>query len=279
MPKPILSYTYDKNDTTLLELVQRHVGAVETTADTISFMMNNKATLNEEIVAQLNALSSTHKILSHGVGLSIGSYSGYSEAYLALMDELYQEVPLYWHSEHLGYTTVDGENINVMLPVNRNDECLAMICKRVEQIQKRYPIPFLLENIAHLLPDYNCIYSEAEFLNAIIRNTGCGLILDVYNIACDVHNFGFNMDDFLAKLNLDAVKEIHLANGSIYKDKMMDIHSRAVSEDVLQKTKEIIPSLKNLEFVTYELMPEAIPSMGYVAIEQELIRIKNTLEL
>jgi uncharacterized protein (UPF0276 family) len=279
MPKPVLSYTYDSNDPKLLQTVLPYIGAIETTADTISLMLNDEVILNAEIVAQLKEEAQSKKILVHGVGLSIGSYNGYSQAYIALMDELYQEVPLYWHSEHLGYTTVNGENINVMLPINRNEECLSMICDRVEKIQKRYPIPFLLENIAHLLPDYNSTYSEAGFLNAIIRNTGCGLILDIYNIACDVHNFGFKIDEFLAELNLDAVKEIHLANGSIYKGKMMDIHSRAVSDEVLEKTKEILPSLKNLEVVTYELMPEAVPSMGYENIEKELIRIKSRLEL
>ena len=80
---------------------------------------------------------------------------------------------------------VDGENLGTMLALPKTRQALDMICERVEMIQARYRLPFLLENIVHILPDYPGDYSEAGFLNAISEQTDCSLLLDVYNLECD----------------------------------------------------------------------------------------------
>jgi uncharacterized protein len=276
---PSICFTYDNYDPLLLEAILPHVDFIETTPDSISMIQpDNSVVLHPKILDQLKQVANSKKIVAHGVGMSIGTFEGLSTDYVKLLDELVDNVELYWHSEHLGYTTINGECINVMLPVNRNKENLQLICERIYFLQERYKMPFLIENIAHLLPDYDSQYSDAEFLNEITKQTGCGLILDMYNIYCDAYNYQFNIDAFLKELNLDSVREIHLANGSIYKDRMMDIHSNAVDDAVLQLTRDILPNIKNLEIITFELLPEAVPTMGYQAIQNELIRIKSLLQ-
>lgn len=101
-----------------------------------------------------------------------------------------------------------------MLALPRTDEVIDMICKRIEIIQKRYQTPFLLENVISMLPPSECNYSEAGFLNKITGLTGCGLVLDVYNLECDQYNFKLDIDAFLEELNLNSVCEIHLAGGN-----------------------------------------------------------------
>jgi uncharacterized protein (UPF0276 family) len=59
---------------------------------------------------------------------------------------------------------------------------LGLICERVRLILERYRVPFLLEHVIHLLPDAPSDFTPAAFLNAITMRTGCGLILDVYNL-------------------------------------------------------------------------------------------------
>ncbi len=276
---PSICFTYDSYDPLLLETILPYVDFIETTPDSISMIEpDNSVVLHPKIIDQLKQVATSKKIVAHGVGLSIGTFDGFSTDYIKLLDSLVEKVELYWHSEHLGYTMINGESINVMLPVNRNKENLQLICERIHFLQERYKIPFLIENIAHLLPDYDSQYGNAGFLNEITKQTGCGLILDMYNIYCDGYNYQFNIDAFLKELRLESVREIHLANGSIYKDRMMDIHSNAVDDKVLQLTKDILPKIKNLEIITFELLPEAVPAMGYQAIQNELIRIKSLLQ-
>ncbi len=275
---PSICFTYDNYDPILLETILPYVDFIETTPDSISMIQaDDTVILQPKIIAQLKEVASSKKIVAHGVGMSIGTFDGFSKDYIKLLDSLVEQVDIYWHSEHLGYTMINGEFINVMLPINRNKENLQLICERIDYLQDRYKVPFLIENIAHLLPDYDSQYSDAAFLNEITKQTGCGLILDMYNIYCDAYNYKFNIASFLEELHLDAVKEIHLANGSIYKDRMMDIHSNAVDENVLKLTKEVLPKAKNVEIVTFELLSEAVPVMGYQAIQDELIRIKNSI--
>ena len=65
-----------------------------------------------------------------------------------------------------------------------------------------------------MLPDPDGDYDEAGFLNELCKRTGCGLVLDVYNLECDAHNHGLDIDRFLGVLQLGAVHELHVAGGT-----------------------------------------------------------------
>ena len=62
-----------------------------------------------------------------------------------------------------------------------------------------------------MLPDPDGDYDEAGFLNELCKRTGCGLVLDVYNLECDEHNHGLDIDRFLGALELGAVHELDVA--------------------------------------------------------------------
>ena len=104
-------------------------------------------------------------LIAHGVGLSIGSFDSWNDAYLALIDELFERFDLAWHSDHLACTMVAGENVGTMLGLPRTDETLDRVCERVRRLQSATPHLFLLEHIVHMLPDAPAEYSHAAFLN------------------------------------------------------------------------------------------------------------------
>ena len=221
---PMLATTYEGGDVLLLERLLERAGYIEITPDTIARRTAGGCELRPEALAELESIGGRARILVHGVGLSIGSYGGYSEDYLRLVDQLFSRFDIAWHSEHLAYTTVGGENLGTMLAMPRTGEALDMICRRVCAIQKRYPAPFLLENVVHLLPDAPGEYSDAQFLNRIASQTGCGLILDVYNMECDALNYGFDVDAFLSELKFEKVRELHLAGGTSNAGLQLDVH-------------------------------------------------------
>ena len=201
---PGLGTTYEGHDPALLDTILPLVDYVETTPDSITHVVNGRAVLHEPSVRELEAAAARVHLLLHGIGLSIGSYEGWSERYLGFLDQLMARLPVAWHSEHLGYTRVDGENIGTMLALPRTEEMLDLVCERVRRIQQRYDKTFLLENIIHMLPEYPGDYTAAGFLNALVARTGCGLILDIYNLECDAHNHGFDVDAFLSELGSHA---------------------------------------------------------------------------
>ncbi len=241
-------------------------------------MQDRGVAIDPGCLAELKSIGDAARVLVHGIGLSIGSHSGWSEAYLRLIDELLDEVDVAWHSEHLGYTIVDGENIGTMLTMPKTTEALELLSDRIAALQERYRLPFLIENVIHMLPDCEGDYCDAAFLNALVERTGCGLLLDVYNLECDAHNHGFDIDAFLDELDLTKVREVHVACGSEYRGFLLDAHSRTTRESTIDLARRVVERAGgSVQAVTYELLREAVPMLGHDAIVEELRRLRVAL--
>lgn len=275
---PALATTYEGGDAQFLSKILPCVDYLEVTPDSIAELRGDRPSLHRETIADLQRATDHVQILAHGVGLSIGSYNGCPETYLALLDQMFDALPLAWHSEHLAYTAVDGQNLGTMLTLPKTRQALDLVCQRVERIQERYPAEFLLENVVHLLPDYPGEYSEAGFLNQLCQRTGCGLILDAYNLECDAANHGWAIEPFLQELDLRHVKEIHLAGGVVHKGFRLDVHSRLVADSTIALARSVIERAgAGVRVVTYELLREAVSVLGHDAIVAELRRLSAAL--
>jgi uncharacterized protein len=275
--KPALATTYEGADPLLLNRVLPVTGCLEVTPDSLAEMAGDTPYFPESRLSELEHIANSRDILIHGVGLSIGSYDGVSETYLRMLEQLFERVPVRWHSEHLGYVRVNGQHLGTMLALPKTKEMLDIICERVLMLHDRYQVPFLLENVAHPLPDYPGDYSEAAFLNELTRRTGCGLILDIYNLECDAYNHSFPIDAFLDELDLQPVRELHLAGGVIHRGFKLDVHSRTVADSTIALARRVLARAPHVEAVTYELLAEAIHKLGSEAIGQELERLAQAL--
>jgi hypothetical protein len=275
---PHLGATYEGGDAALLKRLVEVADYLEVTPDSIAIGQHADTRLRPQVLDELRAAADSGVgIVAHGVGLSIGSASGWNEHYLRLLDELFQALPVRWHSEHLGYSMVDGEALGTILALPRTEEALELVCGRVTALQERYPAPFLLENVAHLLPDADGEYDEAEFLNELCLRTGCGLILDLYNLECDAHNYGFDIGGFLAALDFAAVRELHVAGGVELKGMRLDVHSRESGASTLELAARAAAAAPNLWGATYEFLPEAVPALGHDAIVSEIGRLAKAV--
>lgn len=259
-------------DADLLERVLPLAGTIEIAPDTIA---TRPGALDDDALDLLGEVARYARLTVHGVGLSIGSVDGWNDDYFGLLDTLFARLPIAWHSEHLGYTTVAGASLGTMLVLPRIEESLDLLCPRIETLQRRYGVPFLLEHVVNLLPEHpEADYSPAGFLNEIARRTGCGLLLDVYNLQCDAHNGALDIDRFLGELAFEAVREIHVANGVERDGLMLDIHSRRTRPDTRTLLDSVLGRAANAEAVIFEVVPEAVPSLGHDQIVEELAELR-----
>jgi uncharacterized protein len=272
--KPGFAVTYEAHDRELLEQLVPLVDYLEVTLDSIAISEGGRVFLDPVVLSELQSVAGQVRFIVHGIGLSIASHDGYSEAYLRLVDEFLEKVPAAWHSEHLGYTMVDGENLGTMLAVPKTQQMLEIICERVETIQSRYALPFLIENIVHLLPDYPGDYSEAAFLNALCEQTNCNLLLDVYNLECDAFNHGFDIPAFLSELHLENVREIHMACGVEHRGFLVDVHSHLLRPSTVDLAQQVVNQANGVWAVTFELLSEAVPVLGREAVVNEVSRLR-----
>lgn len=275
-PAPGVGVSYEGREPALLELMLPHVDIIEVTPETMSVAHGDSIRLDPAIVAELQNIDREKTIVVHGVSLSIGSHDGWSPTYLHLLDELMEKVRVRWHSEHLGYTRVDGEHLGIMLALPRTEQAAELVAQRAWCLQQRYGLPFLLENIVHVVPDCPADYTDAGFLNAIAADSGCGLILDVYNLECDAHNHALDIQSFLAELNGEHVRELHVACGVTHNGLMLDVHSRLPRPCTLDLAQQVLRDVATeAEVIVYEFMPEAVPGLGYSAIANTLQQMRQ----
>src|SRR4051794_3449693 len=98
-----MAATYEGGDTAFLDRIVPAVDYLEITPDSIADIKEGRPRLKEAAVHELQTIGKETKVLVHGVGLSIGTASGWNETYLHLLDQLLPHVNLQWHSEHLGF--------------------------------------------------------------------------------------------------------------------------------------------------------------------------------
>ena len=267
--------TYEGRDPALLERMLPFVDYVELTPETMAEFDGQKLSISKEIIAELKNVDKAVQFGIHGVSLSIGSHDGWSQSYFQLLDELLDHVDVAWHSEHLGYTKVDGEHLGIMLAMPKTEQALDLVCERVRSIQDRYQLPFLLENIVHVIPDSPADYTDAAFLNELTARTGCGLILDVYNLECDAHNHGFDIEAFVDELDARAVREVHVACGVEHDGFLLDVHSRPPRPSTVDLARRVVAqSAGSAQVVVYEFMPEAVPGLGHEGVAETLGQLR-----
>jgi uncharacterized protein len=277
---PGLATNYEGCSPGVLDRVLPFIEYLEVTPDSIAEIQDDRPFLNRDALVELEEASRSVGIIVHGVGLSIGSAEGWNSTYLDLLDQLFERLPILWHSEHLAYTTVGGDHLGTMLALPRTDEALLLVSERVQLIQERYSVPFLCENVVRILPEYPASYSEAGFLNELVRRTGCGLLLDVYNLECDAHNHGFDVAGFLDELDLGAVREVHVECGAEHRGYLLDVHSRVTRESTVDLARDVLVRARgSVQAVTYELLREALPVLGIDTLVSELERLRGAFRL
>lgn len=189
-----------------------------------------------------NWLTAIRKLLPlsfHSVGLSLGDPCGCDREELerlACLADRYQPAAV---SDHLSWSSLDGERIPDLLPVPLTQQSLRHFDTQVSRVQDRLKRPILVENPSRMLAFAADEYDEPEFLAELCTRSGCGLLLDINNVLVSSMNLGFDPKQWLAAIDASFVGEIHVAGHSIREPEpglriAVDDHGSPVSEDCWQ---------------------------------------------
>ncbi len=283
LPKLGVGFTYVNGKPDVMDKVKPYVDFMEITPDILCLeQVEGENRSFEYHPALLNETLDGIKgkpITVHGLGLSIGSTSGWNEEYLRILDLFYHYHPFIWHSEHLAFmftTSLTGEvfHTGIPLPLPMTEESVQLVAPRAKALSKRYNTPFLLENFTYYLSGLPAEEGrdEVEFLNDLTTHSGCGLLLDLYNFYCNAINFNFDPYEALSRLHMDRVVEIHLAGSTSQGSIITDIHTDVVPEPVWQLLEWVAPRAVNLSGIVYEILDQAIHIIGANGIKEQLIR-------
>ena len=183
-------------------------------------------------LGRLEHLRAAYPVSLHGVGLSIGSCDALDLGHLERLKRLADRIEPALVSEHLCWGSIDGRHFNELLPLPYTAESLAHVATRVQEVQDFLGRLILVENVSTYLEFAASDIPEWEFVAALARRTGCGLLLDVNNIWVNSVNHGFDPYRYLDAIDGNTIGEIHLAGFEATPDRLIDTHGTAVSADV-----------------------------------------------
>lgn len=194
----------------------------------------------------------TYPISLHATGLSLGSADGVDPDHLAAIVALERRIQPGLVSDHLSWSAIDGLHMPDLLPIPYTEEALGLFARNIDQVQSALGRRILVENPSVYFGFRDVDYSEADFLAALVRRTGCGVLLDVNNVVVSAANLGERpldrLEALLSALPATAVGEIHLAGHTVQRQDdgteiRIDDHGSRVSAEVLSLYAHIIADL------------------------------------
>lgn len=173
-----------------------------------------------------------HPVALHGVSLSAGGVEGPRPGYLEKLRRLAERVSPWIVTDHLCFTGAHASNAHDLLPLPYTEEAVATVAANVGRTQDALGRAIALENVSSYLTYRESVMSEWEFLTAVARRAGCGILLDVNNVYVSARNHGFAPERYIDAVPPELVKQLHLGGYADMGDHLFDTHSRAPTEPV-----------------------------------------------
>ncbi len=195
--------------------------------------------------AAMAKLREDYPIFLHGVGMSLGGEMPLNRDHLKRFKHVADRFEPMVVSEHLAWSSHDTTYYNDLLPVPYTKPVLDRVISHIHQFQNELGRIMLLENPSTYVAFEQCDMSETDFLMEIVKQTGCGLLLDINNVYVSATNHKYSPEQYLAEFPLTHVREIHLAGHATEEDEagaplLIDAHDREVSNAVWSIYEKVI---------------------------------------
>jgi uncharacterized protein (UPF0276 family) len=186
----------------------------------------------------LERLRAAYPLSLHGVGLGLGNVDPIDRDHFAAVRRLVRRYEPAFVSEHLSWSAIGGRSTNDLLPMPYTEEALRHLVARIRMVQELLDREILVENVSTYFRYESSELEEWDFLAAVAREAGCGILLDLNNVYVNAMNHDFDAAGYLRAIPVAAVREFHLAGHrcEVYgaRELRIDTHSTPVCEAVWQ---------------------------------------------
>lgn len=189
---------------------------------------------------QLDRLAEKYPLISHGLSLSIGDELPLNADYLQRAKRFLDRYRIRLHGDHLSYSRDRQGYLYELLPIPRGEAAAARVAAKIRQVQDLLDRPLILENISYYHAHAGQM-EEADFIRAVVEQSGCQLLLDINNVYVNACNHGYDPRRFIADLPSRAIRYFHIA-GHWRRDDgiLIDTHGAAVCEEVLELARHAV---------------------------------------
>ncbi|WP_313275011.1 DUF692 domain-containing protein [Stenotrophomonas sp.] len=211
----------------LAELQQAPAGAF----DFLECAPDNWIGVGGALGEALHTLSRRHPLSCHGLSLSLGGPAPLDVAFLEQTRRFLDQHQVALYSEHLSWCS-DQAQLYELLPLPFTAEAVQHVAARIRQAQDILGRRIAVENASYYaVPAADM--DEASFINAVLDEADCDLLLDVNNVYVNAINHAYDPRDFLARLPSRRIASYHVAGHHDETDDLkIDTHGMPVKSDV-----------------------------------------------
>ncbi len=163
----------------------------------------------------------------HGLSLSIGGPAPLDDRLVRDIKAFMAEHGIRMYSEHLSYCGDDGQLYDLM-PIPFTEEAVSYVAARVRRVQDILEQRIALENVSYYTPTDTSM-PEVDFVNAVLEEADCDLMLDINNIVVNSVNHGYDPHDYMLRMPAERIRYFHIAGHyAEAEDLRVDTHGAAV---------------------------------------------------
>ncbi|HEY9198763.1 MAG TPA: DUF692 domain-containing protein [Gammaproteobacteria bacterium] len=221
---------------------------------------------------RFRAFTERYPFVTHGLSLSLGGPSPLDETFLHRLKRFLDEHRIRAYTEHLSYCGDDG-HLYDLLPIPFTTEAVRYVAARIRRVQDILERRIAVENVSYYAAPGQEL-SEIDFLNAVLAEADCDLLLDVNNIYVNSVNHGYAAHEFLAQIPGERIAYLHIAGHYPQaEDLLIDTHGAPVVDpvwallDAAYARFGVVPTLLERDF-NIPPLPELLGEVAQIAAVQ-----------
>jgi uncharacterized protein (UPF0276 family) len=180
----------------------------------------------------LDQILERYRVVQHGVSMYFGSAEPLNREHLKRLKKLVKRTKTPWLTDHLCWGSVDGRYTHDLIPMPYTFEAAKIAAQKIREARDFLEVPLAVENVSSYAEFHVSEMKEWEFLNEVVEDADCGILLDVNNIYVSSRNHGFDPFEYLKSVPPERVAQIHIAGHTKYQKYILDTHDHPVIDPV-----------------------------------------------
>ena len=180
----------------------------------------------------LDQILERYRVVQHGVSMYFGSAEPLNREHLTRLKSLVKRTKTAWLTDHLCWGSVDGRYTHDLLPMPYTFEAAKKTAQKIREARDFLEVPIAVENVSSYAEFHVSEMTEWEFLNEVVEDADCGILLDVNNIYVSSRNHNFDPFEYLHSVPAERVAQIHIAGHTKYQRLILDTHDHPVIDPV-----------------------------------------------
>jgi len=223
----------------------------------------------------LDKVLEKYPLFVHGLSLSVGSPEGIDINFVKQVKKFLDATNAVEYSEHLSFSKCENAHLFDLLPIPFTEDAVKNVSKNIRQVQDILERKIAIEIVSYYTPIAPEM-SEIDFINSIVSEADCNLLLDVNNVYVNGFNHHYNPKEFIPQLDFSKVKYIHMAGHTkVAPDLIIDTHGENIIDPVydlfqftMEQMQRDVPILLERDF--------NIPELDVLQYEMDKLQIIKT---